>query len=126
MEYQSLIINKDIFHLEDDNETIIGYEIAIENVFRNIDVYYFNLKHFTRNDLIKLVELCTVEADGLKKLIHEYDSQLTSIKLNTIKRHETYHQKKIKFMIIQLLVNYYHLLIRASNKKIKRMKKLKE
>lgn len=126
MEYQSLIINKDIFHLEDDNETIIGYEIAIENVFRNIDVYYFNLKHFTRNELIKLVELCTVEADGLKKLIHEYDSQLTSIKLNTIKRHEIYRQKKIKFMIIQLLVNYYHLLIRASNKKIKRMKKLKE
>jgi hypothetical protein len=126
MEYQSLIINKDIFHLEDDNETIIGYEIAIENVFRNIDVYYFNLKHFTRNELIKLVELCTVEADGLKKLIHEYDSQLTSIKLNTIKHHETYLQKKIKFMIIQLLVNYYHLLIRSSNKKIKRMKKLKE
>ena len=126
MEYQTLIINKEQFHLEDNEEIIIGYEIATQEVFRNIDEYYFNLKHFTRNDFIKLVELCTIEVDGLKKLIHEYDLQLTSIKLNSIKHYETYLQKKMKFMIIQLLVNYYHLLIRASNKKIKRMKKLKE
>lgn len=125
MDIKTFIIDSTIFHFEDDENTVIGYEIATQDVYRNIDEYYFNLKHFTRTDLMKLVELCTVEVDKLKTFLHDYDNQLISIKLNSMKNYKIYLQKKIKLMIMQMLINYYYLIIRASNKKVKRMRKLK-
>lgn len=124
MEITDLLINMEQYRLDEMLEpTYCLYENCLTEVFGKQNDYNNNLKNFQRKELEKLVNLMYEQNQYLQKYIHDYDSQLTSIKLNSMKNYQNYLNCQTKFRIIQLINSYQLLMIKTLNKKVKKMKK---
>lgn len=124
MEITDLLINVEQYRLEEMFETTYClYENCLTEVFSKQNDYNNNLKNFQRKDLEKLANLIYNQNLDIQKYIHNYDEQLTSIKLNSMKNYQNYLNCQTKFRIIQLINSYQLLMIKTLNKKIKKMKK---
>jgi hypothetical protein len=124
MEITDLLINVEQYRLEEMLETTYClYENCLTEVFSKQNDYNNNLKNFQRKDLEKLANLMYNQNLDIQKYIHNYDEQLTSIKLNSMKNYQNYLNCQTKFRIIQLINSYQLLMIKTLNKKVKKMKK---
>ena len=127
MEINDLLIKIDDYKLDEMLEpTYCLYENCLTEIFNNLNDYNNNLKKFQRKDLEKLANLMYSQNQDIQKYIHDYDTQLLSIKLNSMKNYQNYLNCQLKFRIVQLINNYQLLMIKTLNKKVKHMKKLKE
>ena len=124
MEITDLLINVEQYRLEEMFETTYClYENCLTEVFSKQNDYYNNLKNFQRKDLEKLANLMYNQNLDIQKYIHNYDEQLISMKLNSMKNYQKYLNCQTKFRIIQLINSYQLLMIKTLNKKVKKMKK---
>lgn len=124
MEITDLLINVEQYRLEEMFETTYClYENCLIEVFSKQNDYNNNFKKFQRKDLEKLANLMYNHNLDIQKYIHNYDEQLTSIKLNSMKNYQNYLNCQTKFRIIQLINSYQLLMIKTLNKKVKKMKK---
>lgn len=124
MEITDLLINVEQYRLEEMFETTYClYENCLTEIFSKQNDYNNNLKNFQRKDLEKLANLMYNQNLDIQKYIHNYDEQLISMKLNSMKNYQNYLNCQTKFRIIQLINSYQLLMIKTLNKKVKKMKK---
>ena len=90
MEITDLLIKIEDYRLDEMLEpTYCLYENCLNEVFSKQNDYNNNLKNFQRKDLEKLANLMYNQNLEIQKYIHNYDEQLTSIKLNSMKKHSS-------------------------------------